>query len=107
VAFTKVNIKAGWRVTGLWPFFLSKPLISPLLLKNANKLSTPQAIKVSLDVCTLETLILKYYRGERVVWSTLRRARDYIKQARRFTALIKAVLSDRLFLRKVGKAMDN
>jgi len=55
----------------------------------------------------LETLILEYYGGERVVWLTLRRARDYIKQVRRFTALIKAVLSDCLFLRKVRKAMDD
>ena len=41
------------------------------------------------------------------MWSTPRRARDYTEQARRFAALIKAVPSDRLFLRKVGKAMDD
>jgi len=81
--------------------------MSPLLLKNANKLSTPKATTVSSDICTLKKPILDYYGGERVVWSTLRKACDYTEQARRFATSIKAVPSDRLFLRKVGKVMDN
>ena len=72
-----------------------------------NKLSTLKAITVSSNIHTLKKLILNHYRGERVVWLTLRKACDYTEQARRFTTLIKAVPSDRLFLRKVGKAMDN
>jgi 4-hydroxybenzoate polyprenyltransferase len=35
-ALTAANIKSGWQATGLWPLHLSKPLMSRLLLENAN-----------------------------------------------------------------------
>jgi len=47
-----LNIKSGWRTTGLWPVSVAKPLMSPLLLENSNKSIDPKLPKAQ------ETLIL-------------------------------------------------
>jgi hypothetical protein len=42
-ALCSKNIKAGWKATGLLPKSMAKPLMSPLLLENSNKVKeTPQ-----------------------------------------------------------------
>ena len=62
ITLTEANIKAGWRATGLWPLSMTKPLMSRLLLKNANSVSTPKpnkaAQKVAIKIQTFETPIL-------------------------------------------------
>ena len=40
-SITPSNIKLGWRITGLWPVSIAKPLMSPLLLENSNKSTNP------------------------------------------------------------------
>ena len=105
-ALTEANCKAGWKVTGLWPLSMSKPLMSPLLLKNSNKPATLKPTKVDSDVRTLNKPILTDFGEDQVLWSTPRKAYDYTTQARKFAKTIKAMPTDRLFLRKVGKAID-
>jgi hypothetical protein len=36
-SITVLNIKSGWKASGLWPVSVTKPLMSPLLLENSNK----------------------------------------------------------------------
>jgi hypothetical protein len=36
-ALTALNCKQRWSALGLWPVYMSKPLINRLLLKNSNK----------------------------------------------------------------------
>ncbi len=80
--------------------------MSPLLLKNSNAPCAPGAIQVTPEVRTLRTPILEDYGDDQVQWRTPRKACDYVAQAREFARIIKAMPRDRLFLRKVGKALD-
>ena len=41
-----------------------------------------------------------------MVWSTLRKFTEYREQARQFGQLVKVMLTDKLFLQKVSKALD-
>jgi len=110
VAFTEANIKVGWQATGLWPLFITKPLMSRLLLKNANSISTPKprkaVTKAAAEVRAFETPILDSCGEKPEVWLTPRKAKDWSEQARKFATTIKATSTDRLFLRKAGKALD-
>ena len=43
-------IKSGWKATGLWPKSITKPLMSPLLLKNSNLgKETLQTVQSSIE----------------------------------------------------------
>jgi len=105
-ALTESNIKAGWKATGLWPINMAKPLMSKLLLKNSNQSPTPKLTSRNSDVRTSQKPILEDFSDEQVVWSTPRKSIEYREQARQFGQLVKAMPTDKLFLRKVGKAMD-
>ncbi len=85
---------------------MAKPLLSKLLLKNANALATPKLTKYDSDLRTLRKPLLEDFRDEQITWSTPRKSKDYTDQVRKFSASDKVMPSDRLFLRKVGKAMD-
>jgi len=85
---------------------MAKPLMSKLLLKNSNQSPTPKLTSRNSDVRTSQKPILEDFSDEQVVWSTPRKSIEYREQARQFGQLVKAMPTDKLFLRKVGKAMD-
>lgn len=43
-ALTDHNIKTGWRISGLWPISMAKPLMSPLLLENSNNIANVASV---------------------------------------------------------------
>jgi len=49
---------------------------------------------------------LEDFNDDKVVWSTPRKSTEFRVQARKFRQVVKAVLTDQLFLQKVSKAMD-
>jgi len=55
---------------------------------------------------TFEILILDCGSEKQAVWSTPRKAKEWSEQSRKFTTTIKATPTERLFLRKTGKALD-
>jgi len=105
-AFTESNIKAGWMATGLWPINMAKPLRSKLLLRNSNQTTTLKLTSRDSDIHTFQKPILEDFGDKQVVWSTPRKSTEYREQARQFGQLVKAMPTDKLFLRKVGKALD-
>lgn len=80
--------------------------MSKLLLKNSSHSTTPQPTRRDSELRTFEMPILEDFGDEKAVWSTPRKSKEYREQARQFSQIIKAMPTDRLFLRKVGKAMD-
>ena len=96
------NIKTGWRVTGLWPKNVSKPLMSRLLLENSNNTVEP----TPLD--SIQEAGLAWSENTSAIpWETPRVSKDLYLQADTITQLGETDLPTRRHLfRKIIKAFD-
>jgi hypothetical protein len=97
-----LNIKAGWKATGLWPFNMAKPLMSRLLLENSNNTvqPTPQDSIKEAGLVWNENI-------SAVSWETPKKAKDLRIQAETITQLGESDLPTRRQLfRKITKGFD-
>jgi 4-hydroxybenzoate polyprenyltransferase len=99
------NIKSGWKASGLWPRSMAKPLLSPLLLENSNKLvQTPgHALKGISGTKRLDWTA----ETSAVIWETPRKAADLISQARLAQSLkASGKATQRQLFRKIAKGFE-
>jgi 4-hydroxybenzoate polyprenyltransferase len=102
-ALTNINIKAGWKASGLWPVRMSKPLMNRLLLENSNQ-QDKQALKTSRGELALDWNL----NGSIIDWVTPQKSEDIRKQAHQILALKDTDSSTcRVLFRKVAKGLDD
>jgi 4-hydroxybenzoate polyprenyltransferase len=99
---TSKNIISGWQATGLWPKCMTKPLLSPLLLENANGVST------TLSEAQEDLPIIDWTEETSdVVWETPKGAKDIHQSLARFHKLKDSNTSTRrLLFRKIAKSIS-
>ena len=101
-SLTAVNIKAGWRASGLWPVNIAKPLMNRLLLENSNK-RVKQAPKTS----EMELVPDWNVNGSFIDWETPYKGKDIREQAHQITRLVDTnSVTYRVLFRKVAKSLD-
>jgi 4-hydroxybenzoate polyprenyltransferase len=103
---TSQNIRSGWKVTGLWPVTMAKPLLSPLLLENSNK---PAILPVNPGTPIIAGSIASIQgglRGAPVVWSTPRKARELRDSLDILTQQAQPTTTQRLLFHKIQKVFD-
>ena len=101
-SITPSNIKAGWRTSGLWPVSVAKPLMSPLLLENSNR-STSPPLQVSQEV----PILSPEASSTSIQLSTPRARKDIHLQIRTLaTGSHDQLPTQRLLFRKIVKGID-
>jgi hypothetical protein len=105
-ALTVLNIKGGWKASGLWPVNMAKPLLSPLLLENSNKVPSTPDNSTSTEVRRGKITSDYYLDLSAVVWSTPKKSVDLREQLRLFGRLEDSTITQRLLFSKVRKAFD-
>ena len=101
-ALTPTNYRQGWSALGLWPVWMSKPLMNRLLLENSNK-------PADLSSETLgKVLVLEWNQNRSVIelW-TPEKSEDIREQARQIIKLetVNSVTAKVLF-RKITKGIN-
>jgi len=98
----KENIVNGWKATGLWPVSVTKPLMSPLLVKKKTpgKENTPQSVFRTITAASATPAA--YGIDEGVIF-TPRKAREVGAQLK---ATVGRPTAQRLLFRKVEKSLD-
>ncbi|KAF7520283.1 hypothetical protein G7054_g12829 [Neopestalotiopsis clavispora] len=104
-ALTKKNIISGWKWTGLWPVSMAKPLMSPLLLKNA-KTPAKQAGEVYKGFLDNRGSGKWVADSLVVAWLTPRKRDELRDQLSLFSKLDIDMPTQRLLFRKVQKGFD-
>jgi 4-hydroxybenzoate polyprenyltransferase len=98
-SLTGMNIRAGWRATGLWPVSMAKPLMSRLLLENSNQ---ELEIDASEDLQTI-----KEVEESSIIWSTPKAGKEFRLQLNTLTKTSHDNLpTRRLLFKKAVKAFD-
>ncbi len=94
-----MNIRAGWRATGLWPVSMAKSLMSRLLLENSNQ---------ELEISALEDLqTIKEVEESSIVWSTPKAGKEFRLQLNTLTKKSHDnIPTRRLLFNKAIKAFD-
>jgi 4-hydroxybenzoate polyprenyltransferase len=70
-SLTAVNIKSGWKATGLWPVNSAKPLMSRLLLENSNNSQLKTPIGSNID-----KMLVQYESNSSIAWETPKSGKD-------------------------------
>ena len=98
-SLTGMNIRAGWKATGLWPVSMAKPLMSRLLLENSNQ---------ELEISASEDLqTIKEVEESSIVWSTPKASKELRLQLNTLTKKSHDnIPTRRLLFNKAVKAFD-
>ena len=102
---TPGNIKAGWKATGLWPWNIAKPLLSPLLLENSNAWAKGQ--KTTLGI-RLKTPVIDWAATNSVVtWQTPKKSTELRAHLNTISSLDNPDdITRRHLFRKITKGWD-
>lgn len=114
---TERNIRSGWKASGLWPVNLSKPVMSPLLLKEA---SQPGSQPASQPATQPASQPVSQSASQRANRQAFRQAIKKVTTPSRSQEIHNLVASNkairgltavdpiaRLLFQKVGKSLDN
>lgn len=105
-ALVPKTIRSGWKATRLWPVCISKPLISRLLVENANAATTPTN-DTHLDVLEGPATLRLTSSSQLQPWTTPTKTTEMRTQLVKLTQQIKPTSTQRLLFQKVSKAFDN
>lgn len=95
-ALILLNIKAGWRTSGLWPVSVRQPLLNPLIIYKGNELPD-RAVSMPPENVEIPS---------QVEWSTPRTTSQLRDELHLFDQLDPDPHTKRLVFRKINKAFD-
>ena len=95
-AFSGLNIKAGWKVTGLWPVNVNKPLNSRQLLSNSNPTQLTKLPPRTPKAQSFHKPILELNDGMATVWSTPRKSKELRDQGKQFLEAVRPSPRERM-----------
>ncbi|KAL8296578.1 hypothetical protein RB600_001864 [Gaeumannomyces tritici] len=103
-ALIALNIKAGWRASGLWPRNIAKPLMSRFVLNNFSLDSQRSEIQQAAEDNRAKRRSTILSQASQVPWETPKRSRKLATQISFIQARIPASPTTRLFFRKLQKS---